>query len=76
MENRGILLNGTTGKFLSQEEGLLNFLDLLMKLGLLLRKTVFTPLVVMLLRLMTKGLELDAAIQKKVLELEMTTMII
>ena len=76
LENRGILLNGTTGKFLSQEEGLLNFLDLLMKLGLLLRKTVFTPLVVMLLRLMTKGLELDAAIQKKVLELEMTTMII
>ena len=69
-------MNGTTGKFLSQEEGLLNFLDLLMKLGLLLRKTVFTPLVVMLLRLMTKGLELDAAIQKKVLELEMTTMII
>ena len=78
LENRGILLNGTTGKFLSQGEELLNFLGLLMKVGLSLRKTVFTPLVksvVMLLRLTAKGLGLDAAIQMKVLELEITTMI-
>ena len=79
LENRGILLNRIIGKFLCQEEKLLNFLGLLMKVGLSLRKTVFTPLVksvVMLLRLTAKGLGLDAAIQMKILELEMTKMII
>ena len=45
MENRAILLKGTTEKTNSQEEGLLsNFLGPLMKVGLPLMKNVLTPL--------------------------------
>ena len=45
LENRGILLKGTTVKITGQEEGFLNFLRPLMTAGLPLMKSVLTPLV-------------------------------
>ena len=44
LENRGILLKGTTRKSISQEGGFLNFLRPLMTAGLPLMKSVLTPL--------------------------------
>ena len=44
LENRGILLKGTTRKITSQEGGFLNFLGPLMTAGLLLMKSVHTSL--------------------------------
>ena len=44
LENREILLKGTTGKIISQKEGLLNFLALLTRVGLPLMEIVLTPL--------------------------------
>ena len=44
LENRGILLKGSTRKITSQEGGFLNFLRPLMTAGLLLIKSVLTPL--------------------------------
>ena len=44
LENRGILLKGTTTKITSQERGLLNLLRPLMTAGLSLIKNVLTPL--------------------------------
>ena len=44
LENRGILLKGTTTKITSQEKGLLNLLRPLMTAGLSLIKNVLTPL--------------------------------
>ena len=44
LENRGILLKGTTRKITSQERRLLNFLRPLMTAGLPIMKTVLTPL--------------------------------
>ena len=44
LENRGILLKGTTRKITSQEGGFLNFLRPLMTAGLPLMKSVLTPL--------------------------------
>ena len=44
LENREILLKGTTDKIVSQKEGLLNFLALLTRVGLPLMKIVLTPL--------------------------------
>ena len=43
-ENRGTLLKETTRKITSQEGGFLNFLRPLMTAGLLLMKSVLTPL--------------------------------
>ena len=39
LENRGILIKGTTRKIINQEGGLLDFLRLLMTAGLLLMKS-------------------------------------
>ena len=47
LENRGILLKGTTRKITSQEGGFLNFLGPLMTAGLLLRKNILTTLKVL-----------------------------
>ena len=44
LENRGILLKGTTRKITSQEGGFLNFLRPLMISGLPIMKTVLAPL--------------------------------
>ena len=44
LENRGILLKGTTTKITSQEGGFLNFIRLLMTAGLPLMKSALTPL--------------------------------
>ena len=44
LENRGILLKGTTTKTAGQEEGFVNFLRSLMTAGLLLIKIVLTAL--------------------------------
>ena len=44
LENRGILLKGTTRKITSQEGGFLNFPRPLMTAGLPLMKSVLTPL--------------------------------
>ena len=44
LENRGILLKGTTRNITSQEGGLINFLRPLMTAGLPLMKSVLTPL--------------------------------
>ena len=44
LENRGLLSKGTTRKINSQEGQFLNFLRPLMTIGLLLIKSVLTPL--------------------------------
>ena len=44
LENRGILLKGTTRKITSQEGGFLNFLRPLVTAGLPLMKSVLTPM--------------------------------
>ena len=44
LDNRGILIKGTTRKITSQEGGFLNFLRLLMTAGLPLTKCVLTRL--------------------------------
>ena len=44
LENKRILLKGTTRRITSQEGGFLNFLRSLMIAALLLMKTVVTPL--------------------------------
>ena len=46
LENRGILLKGTTRKITTQEGGFLNFLRPLMTAGLSLMKSVLTPVAV------------------------------
>ena len=43
LENRGILLKGSTRKITSQKGGFLNFIRPLMTAGLLLIKSVLTP---------------------------------
>ena len=69
LENRGILLKGTTRKITNQEEGFLNFLRLLSTAGLPLTKGVLTPLVKSILLpfgLLAGMSPADAAIQKKI----------
>ena len=69
LENRGILLKGTTRKITSHEGGFLNFLRPLMTTGLPLMKSVPTPLaksVLLPLGLSAGMPAADAAIQKKV----------
>ena len=78
LENRGILLKGTTRKITSPEEGFLNFLRSLMKAGLgctyvliPLAKRVLLPLE------LSAGMSAaDAAIQNKVYRSGITTLII
>ena len=74
LENRGILLKGTTRKITSQEGGFLNFLRPLMTAGLPLMKSVLTPLAKNIL--LSFGLSAamsasDAAIQKKFIHQEL-----
>ena len=69
LENRGILLKGTTRKITSQEGGFLNFLRPLMTAGLPLMKSVLTPLAksfFLPLGLSAGTPTADAAIQKKI----------
>ena len=70
LENRGILLKGTTTKVANQKGGFLcNVLGSIMKVGLLLMKNVLTPLVknvLIPLGLMGAASATDAAIQKKI----------
>ena len=69
LENRGILLKGTTRKITSQEGGFLNFLRPLMTAGLPLMKSVLTPLaksVLLPLELSAGMSTADAAIQKTI----------
>ena len=68
LENRGILLKGTTKDVVSQGVRLLNFLILLMTAGLPLIKSVLTPLAkgfLVPLGLSAVASATDAAIQKK-----------
>ena len=68
LENRKILLTGTTRKISSQEGGFLKFLRPLLTAGLPLMKNVLTPLaksVLMLLGLTAAASATDAAFLKK-----------
>ena len=69
LENRGILLKGTTRKITNQEEGFLNFLRLLSTAGLPLTKGVLTLLAESILSpfgLVAGMSAADAPIQKKI----------
>ena len=69
LENRGILLKGTTRKITSQEGGFLSFLRPLMTADLPLMKSALTPLakiVLLPLGFSAGMLAADAAIQKKI----------
>ena len=69
LDNRGILLKGTTRKITSQEGGFLNFLRPLMAAVLPLMKNVLTPLaksVLIPLGLSAGMPAANAAIQKKI----------
>ena len=75
-ENRGISLERTIKKVKNQKGG---FLGSLMRLGLPLIKNVLTPLaknVLLPLEVTAATPATDAAIQKKIYELRMTTLII
>ena len=79
LENRGILLRGTTRKIISQEGGFLNFLRPLMTTSLPLMKNVFTPLrksVLVPLGSTAVASATDAAIEKKILGPGTTALII
>ena len=67
IENRGILLKGTTRKINSREGGWLNDLDPLMKIA----KSVLVPL-----GLTVAASGADGAIQKKIFGPGMTTLIV
>ena len=69
LKNRGILLNGTTEKIISQKGGLLNILNPLMRVGLPLLRNVFTPLaksVLVPLELTAVASAKHAAVRKKI----------
>ena len=79
LENRGILLKGTTKKITSQEGGFFNFLRPLMTAALSLIKSVLTPLaksVLLPLGLSARMSAADAAIQKKICGSDTTALII
>ena len=67
LENKRILLKGTTRRITSQEGGFLNFLRSLMIAALLLMKTVVTPLAksVLLSLGLSAGLSAADAVTKK-----------
>ena len=68
LENRGILIKGTSRKITRQEGGFSNFFRPLITSGLPLMKIVFTPAKIFLLPLgLSAGISAaDAAIQKKI----------
>ena len=79
LENRGILVKGTTRKITNQEGGFLNFFWPLMAAGLPLVKSVLAPLaksVLLPLRLSAGISATDATIQKKVYGSKSRTLII
>ena len=79
LENRGILLKGTTRKITSQERGYLSFLRPLMTAGLPLIKSVRAPLaksVFLPLGLSAGMSAADAAIQKDIYGSATTALII
>ena len=68
LENTGIILKGTTTKFIREDEGFLEFFGPLLKTGLRLMKNVLTPLaksVLVSLGLTTAASATNAANQKK-----------
>ena len=70
LDNRGILLKGTTKKITSQEEGFLNFLRPLITTGLPLMESILTSLakIILLSVVLPTGMEAtDADIQKKII---------
>ena len=73
LENRGILLKGTTRKITCQEGGFLNFLRPLITAGLPLMKNVLTPLAkgfLIPVGLTATASATDAAIQKKIYQVQ------
>ena len=79
LENRGILLKGTTRNITSQKGGFLNFLRPLMKAGLPLMKSVPTPLAkndLLPFGLSTGMSPADAAVQKNIYGSGTTALII
>ena len=79
LENRGVLLKGTTTKITSQERGFLNFLRPLMTADLPLMKSLLTSLakrVLLPFRLSAAMSATDAVIQKKVYGSSTTALII
>ena len=79
LENRAILLEGTTRKIAGQEGGFLNFIRPLMTAGLPLMKSVLTPLAKNALVPLGLSVEMwaaDAAIQKNIYGSGTTTLII
>ena len=79
LENSENFLRGTTRKIISQVEGLLNFLEPLMKVGLPLLRKVLTPLaenVLLSFGVTGAGSATEAAIQKKIYGSGMTPLII
>ena len=79
LENRGILLKGTTKKITSQEGGFLNVLRPLMTAGVPLMKSILTPLgksVLLPLGLSAEMSAADAAIQRKIYGSGTTALII
>ena len=77
LENRIILLKGTTRKISSQEGGSLNFLKPLMSVGLPLMKDTLTPLaksVLVPLGLTPAASATNAAVQKKIFGSGTTTL--
>ena len=74
LENRGILLKGTTRKITSQEGGFLNFPRPLMTAGLPLMKSVLTPLaknILLPFGLSAAMSATDSSIQKKIMDQEL-----
>ena len=79
LENRGVLLKGTTTKITGQERGFLNFLKPLMTADLPLMKSLLTSLakrVLLPFRLSAAMSATDAVIQKKVYGSSTTALII
>ena len=79
LENRGILLKGTTVKITSKEGGFLNFLRPLMAAGLSLIKSALTPLdksVLIPLGLSEGMSAADVVVQKKIYGSGITALII
>ena len=79
LENRGVLLKGTTRKFTSQEGGFLKFLRPLLTAGVPLMKSVRTPLtksVLLPLGLSAEISAADAAIENKIYRSSTTALII
>ena len=74
LENRGILLKGTTRKITTQQGGFLNFLRPLITAGLQLMKSVLTPLaksILLAFELSAAMSATDAAIPKRFMDQEL-----